>query len=387
MSVHLLQYPISHASLVHDVYMCTPTRCARSMSCVVTRGFSVSCLRVTASRHKHPSYSSQSRMTSQGSSACSIMLVDSCGVVRSATKEGVVLTEDVNDEDDELLEKLAPKSAELIQPELMETEISIGARVVKLRQPKDVDEVIEMYIMQDRLDRDPYWCRLWPSAIALAQEILAHPELVAGRRVCDLGAGLGLAGLAAALAGAREVVLLDREALALQCALQTAHANIPNLRSNLPQFSPLEPPASGAAGCGGSGRAEEEEEEEEQRTPASGGAAAGGALHPELEIRGQIFDWCDKDVRGLDFDVVLACDVLYEKPAVALIAALVPRLLSPRPIFTLIFVTQFHATAPWWPEPSLLTPEAMELKRMERHTPLMDDSLHQIEFMHFENAS
>ncbi len=46
-----------------------------------------------------------------------------------------------------------------------------------------------------------YWTRAWPSAIALASIILERPELVAGKRVADLGAGLGLAGLAAALAG------------------------------------------------------------------------------------------------------------------------------------------------------------------------------------------
>ena len=55
--------------------------------------------------------------------------------------------------------------------------------------------------LADQGDRDPYWCRLWPSAIALAQLILQQPELVRGKRVCDIGCGLGLAGIAAALAG------------------------------------------------------------------------------------------------------------------------------------------------------------------------------------------
>lgn len=68
-------------------------------------------------------------------------------------------------------------------------------------------------------------CRAWPSALALAAQLLRRPELVAGRRVADLGAGLGVAGMAAALAGASEVVLLDREPLALQCALLSAAAS------------------------------------------------------------------------------------------------------------------------------------------------------------------
>ena len=56
-------------------------------------------------------------------------------------------------------------------------------------------------LVTGEFDRDPYWCRVWPSALALAELILQNPELVAGKSVCDVGAGLGLAGIAAALAG------------------------------------------------------------------------------------------------------------------------------------------------------------------------------------------
>lgn len=50
-------------------------------------------------------------------------------------------------------------------------------------------------------ERDPYWCRPWPAAVALAEWLQQRPELVRGKRVADLGAGLGIAGIAAALAG------------------------------------------------------------------------------------------------------------------------------------------------------------------------------------------
>ena len=48
---------------------------------------------------------------------------------------------------------------------------------------------------------DPYWCRVWPSALMLAAALTQHPELVRGRRVLELGCGLGLCGIAAAKAG------------------------------------------------------------------------------------------------------------------------------------------------------------------------------------------
>lgn len=51
------------------------------------------------------------------------------------------------------------------------------------------------------MDRDPYWSRPWPSAVALAKLILQQPSIVADRRVCEVGAGLGIASIAAALAG------------------------------------------------------------------------------------------------------------------------------------------------------------------------------------------
>jgi len=51
------------------------------------------------------------------------------------------------------------------------------------------------------MDADPYWVRAWPSALALATAVLDSPDIVRGKRVADLGAGLGVAGIAAALAG------------------------------------------------------------------------------------------------------------------------------------------------------------------------------------------
>jgi len=62
----------------------------------------------------------------------------------------------------------------------------------------------------------PYWAYAWAGGAVLARYILDHPMSVAGRRVLDLGAGSGLVGIAAAKAGACEVVAaeIDRNGIA-----------------------------------------------------------------------------------------------------------------------------------------------------------------------------
>ena len=54
----------------------------------------------------------------------------------------------------------------------------------------------------------PYWAKLWPSAIALSQFIADQPHLVAGKKVLELAAGLGLPGIIAAHL-AKEVMISD----------------------------------------------------------------------------------------------------------------------------------------------------------------------------------
>jgi len=66
----------------------------------------------------------------------------------------------------------------------------------------------ERYIDRDRLLRDadvedpPYWALVWIGARAIAAHLTENPP-PRGARVCDLGCGLGLAGLTAALYDAR----------------------------------------------------------------------------------------------------------------------------------------------------------------------------------------
>lgn len=80
---------------------------------------------------------------------------------------------------------------------------------------------------QDILDGGPapYWAFCWGAGQALARYILDHPHLVAGQRVVDFGAGSAVAGIAAARAGAAQVVAVDIDPIALRMAEQNAQLN------------------------------------------------------------------------------------------------------------------------------------------------------------------
>lgn len=57
----------------------------------------------------------------------------------------------------------------------------------------------------------PYWAYPWAGGLALARHVEEHPEVVRGRHVLDFGAGSGLVGIAAALAGAAGVVAAETD--------------------------------------------------------------------------------------------------------------------------------------------------------------------------------
>lgn len=60
----------------------------------------------------------------------------------------------------------------------------------------------------------PYWAFAWAGGQALARHVLDHAEIVRGRRVLDFGAGSGLVGLAAALSGAAHVTAAEIDSFA-----------------------------------------------------------------------------------------------------------------------------------------------------------------------------
>jgi predicted nicotinamide N-methyase len=93
--------------------------------------------------------------------------------------------------------------------DVTEETIPLAGRPVRLLRPRDGDALLDELLAEDDPDEDrlPFWAELWPSGTALARAIAARP--LAGRRVLELGCGLGLVAVTAALAGAR-VLAVDR---------------------------------------------------------------------------------------------------------------------------------------------------------------------------------
>ncbi|MDQ3912703.1 MAG: methyltransferase domain-containing protein [Actinomycetota bacterium] len=127
----------------------------------------------------------------------------------------------------------------------------------------------------ERDERLPYWAELWPSALALARYI--SKERLSGRRVIELGCGLGLPSLAAFAFGAR-VTATDHYVSALDFTRYNARVNLEG-------------------------------------------------WEPETLL----LDWHEPHAEDLynSFDLVLAADVLYEPRNVSALAALIPSLLAP----------------------------------------------------------
>ncbi|TWC36245.1 putative nicotinamide N-methyase [Pseudomonas sp. SJZ079] len=75
------------------------------------------------------------------------------------------------------------------------------------------------------LEDPPYWCFCWASGLVLARWLAERPEWVRGKRVLDFGAGSGVAAIAAASAGALEVVACDLDPLALEACRANAALN------------------------------------------------------------------------------------------------------------------------------------------------------------------
>jgi predicted nicotinamide N-methyase len=75
------------------------------------------------------------------------------------------------------------------------------------------------------MDNPLYWVFCWASGQVLARHVLDNPATVRDRRVLDFGCGSGVVAIAAAMAGAREVVACDIDELAIAATRANAALN------------------------------------------------------------------------------------------------------------------------------------------------------------------
>jgi predicted nicotinamide N-methyase len=156
--------------------------------------------------------------------------------------------------------------------DLVEEVVPLADRELAVLRPRDTEALIDEHAFEEH-EFLPYWAELWPSGVALARAVAGRA--LKGATVLEIGCGLGLPSLAAALAGGR-VLATDWSPQAIQLLRANADAN-------------------------------------------------GIALEVERA------DWAAPDplIARAPWDLVLGADLLYERRNADLLLPLLPRLLGP----------------------------------------------------------
>jgi predicted nicotinamide N-methyase len=103
-------------------------------------------------------------------------------------------------------------------PLVPEVQLYLASEVVPLWEATETE-------LAERGLPPPFWAFAWAGGQALARYLLDHPETVRGKRVLDFAAGSGLQGIAAKLAGAASVEAVDIDAFACAACRLNAAAN------------------------------------------------------------------------------------------------------------------------------------------------------------------
>ena len=127
---------------------------------------------------------------------------------------------------------------------------------------------------------------LWPAGRLLGEHLAAHPALVEGRRVLEIGCGCGLVGLLAARLGAARVFLTDVDGDSVRLAATNAARNglLQGPRREPGGCLPLSPPSPQSG----------------ESAPPAGAKAV---------VTASVLDFCRDPF--VDADVVLASDICY----------------------------------------------------------------------------
>jgi predicted nicotinamide N-methyase len=117
--------------------------------------------------------------------------------------------------------------------ETVEELIPLPVGEVALRRPRDAEALIS----EDDFEHEeflPYWAELWASSVALAHDMAGRS--LRGARVVELGCGLGLPSIAAAMAGGR-VLATDWSPEAIEATDENARRNGVRLESAVVSWS------------------------------------------------------------------------------------------------------------------------------------------------------
>ena len=96
--------------------------------------------------------------------------------------------------------------------------------------------------------RPVFWSKVWPAGLALSRYVLGTAGLCERRIVLELGAGIGIGSVCAAIAGASDVVVTDIEPLGLEYALASARDNGVGDRVRAMAWDWNKPPPTGLGG-------------------------------------------------------------------------------------------------------------------------------------------
>ena len=96
-------------------------------------------------------------------------------------------------------------------------------RLLLATTPREI--LREASVVREPRGEPPYWAFAWPGGQALARYILDHHHLVAGKSVLDVGAGSGIASIAAMRAGAGRCLANDVDPLSAAVVSLNAEGN------------------------------------------------------------------------------------------------------------------------------------------------------------------
>ncbi|KAF9361816.1 hypothetical protein BGX34_006916 [Mortierella sp. NVP85] len=90
---------------------------------------------------------------------------------------------------------------------------------------RECNKIVTVMEEQTTISMGTTGLRTWEASFWLAEHLIAHPEILAGKNVVDIGCGVGFLGIACAILGARKVVLTDGNTEVLSMAQQNIGNN------------------------------------------------------------------------------------------------------------------------------------------------------------------